>query len=158
MHASNSHPPPDLSTTWRQVLTLRLARQQLLNAPAPASCSRSRDGWSGSTPRRRAARAPGRGADRRPRAGRRRRGALDERPLVKTWAFRQTLHLLAADDVAAFVRAARSLERWHRPAWQRYFEMTEAQIDGVIAAIGDILGAEPKTRVQIVDAVVERAR
>ncbi len=80
------------------------------------------------------------------------------RELVKTWAFRQTLHLLTADDLVAFVRAARSLERWHTPAWLRYFEMTEAGIDEVIEAIGDALSDRPMTRVQIVDAVVARVR
>jgi hypothetical protein len=77
---------------------------------------------------------------------------------VKTWTFRQTLHLLTADDLAEFVLAARSLERWHTPAWLRYFRMTEAGIGEVIDAIGDVLSDRPQTRVQIVDAVVARVR
>ena len=80
------------------------------------------------------------------------------RALVKTWAFRQTLHLLTADDLAEFVLAARSLERWHTPAWLRYFKMTEAQVAEVIDAIGDALSDRPMTRVDVVDSVVERIR
>jgi Winged helix DNA-binding domain len=82
----------------------------------------------------------------------------ERRSLVKVWAFRQTLHLLTADDLAEFVVAARSLERWHTPAWLRYFNMTEAGVTEVIEAIGDALGGRPMTRVEVVDAVVERVR
>jgi hypothetical protein len=85
------------------------------------------------------------------------RAALwERRSLVKVWAFRQTLHLLTAEDLAEFVVAARSLERWHTPAWLRYFKMTEEGVDEVLQAIGDVLGDRPMTRVQVVDAVVER--
>jgi hypothetical protein len=87
------------------------------------------------------------------------RGALwERRTIVKTWAFRQTLHLLTAVDLAEFVVAARSLERWHTPAWLRYFQMTEEGVDEVLQAIGDVLGDRPMTRVQVVDAVVLRVR
>jgi hypothetical protein len=82
----------------------------------------------------------------------------ERRTLVKVWAFRQTLHLLTADDLAEFVVAARSLERWHTPAWLRYFKMTEEEVGEVLQAIGDVLGRTPMTRVQVVDAVVERVR
>jgi hypothetical protein len=82
----------------------------------------------------------------------------ERRSLVKTWSFRQTLHLLTADDLAEFVVAARSLERWHTPAWLKYFKMTEKGVDEVLEAIGDVLGDTPMTRVQVVDSVVERVR
>jgi hypothetical protein len=82
----------------------------------------------------------------------------ERRSLVKVWAFRQTLHLLTADDLAEFVVAARSLERWHTPAWLRYFKMTEEGVDEVLEAIGDVLGDRPMTRVEVVDAVVDRVR
>ena len=82
----------------------------------------------------------------------------ERRSLVKVWAFRQTLHLLTPDDLADFVVAARSLERWHTPAWLRYFNMTEQGVDEVLDAIGDVLGDRPLTRVEVVDAVVERVR
>ena len=59
----------------------------------------------------------------------------ERRSLVKTWAYRQTLHLLTADDLAEFVIAARSLERWHAPAWLRYFGLTEEAVAEVLDAI-----------------------
>ncbi len=54
----------------------------------------------------------------------------EERRLVKVRSFRQTLHMMTPDDLVAFVAAARSLERWHAPAWWRYFHLTEADVDG----------------------------
>jgi hypothetical protein len=82
----------------------------------------------------------------------------EQRSIVKVWAFRQTLHLLTADDLAEFVVAARSLERWHRPAWLRYFDMTDAGVSEVLDAIGAVMSERPMTRVEVVDAVVARVR
>ena len=78
----------------------------------------------------------------------------DRRTLVKTWAYRQTLHLLAPDDLAEFVIAARSLERWHTAAWLRYFKLTEADVGNIIEAIGAVLSDRPMTRAALIDAVV----
>lgn len=80
----------------------------------------------------------------------------ERRSLVKVWAFRQTLHLLTTDDLAEFVVAARSLERWHTPVWLRYFKMSEAGVAEVIDTIGAVMSSRPMTRVEVVDAVVER--
>ena len=82
----------------------------------------------------------------------------ERRSLVKVWAFRQTLHLLTADDLAEFVVAARSLERWHTPVWLRYFKLTEDEVDAIVVAIGASLSDRPMTRAQLVDAVVARVR
>src|SRR5690349_3155058 len=154
-----TRPRPELTTTWRQVLTLRLERQHVLERVGRDDLIAVVDRLVGlhahvlsAAELQAAARIDGL-----------RRGDIADalwgrRTLVKTWAFRQTLHLLGADDLDEFVRAARSLERWHTPAWLRYFGMTEDGIEEVIDAIGDVLGARPLTRVQIVDAVVERVR
>ena len=152
-------PEPELRATWRQVLTLRLARQHLLER------SRREDligvvgrivGLHAQVMSAAELQAAVRidGLDRRDVAD----SLWGRRTLVKTWAFRQTLHLLSADDLVTFVRAARSLERWHTPAWLRYFKVTEAELAEVLDAIGDVLTDEPRTRVQIVDAVVARVR
>ena len=82
----------------------------------------------------------------------------DERRLVKVWAFRQTLHLLTPDDLVEFVVAARSLERWHTPAWLRYFLLTEGEIERLIEAIGEVLSERPMTRAAVAAAVAERLR
>lgn len=152
-------PEPALRTTWPRVLTLRLDRQHLLDRLPRAKLVDVAGEMVGlhaqvmsSAELQAAARLDGlRAADVRD-------ALWERRTLVKVWAFRQTLHLLTADDLAEFVVAARSLERWHTPAWLRYFGMTEEGIAEVIEAIGAVLTDEPKTRVEVVDAVVERVR
>jgi hypothetical protein len=151
--------PPALTTTWPQVLAFRLHRQGVIERRPARDLTDVVGRMVGlhaqvmsSAELQAAARLDGlRPADVRD-------ALWDRRSLVKTWAFRQTLHLLTADDLAEFVVAARSLERWHTPAWLRYFRMTEEEVDGVLAAIGDVLGERPMTRVEVVDAVVARVR
>jgi hypothetical protein len=152
-------PEPALRTTWPQVLTLRLDRQHLLDRLPRGELVDVVGEMLGlhaqvmsSAELQAAARLDGlRAADVRD-------ALWVRRTLVKVWAFRQTLHLLTPDDLAEFVVAARSLERWHTPAWLRYFGMTEEGVAEVIDAIGAVLTDEPKTRVEVVDAVVERVR
>ena len=151
--------PPALRTTWANVLALRLERQHLIARANPAQLVDVVGGLVGlhaqvmsSAELQAGVRIDSlRPADIR--------AALwERRTLVKVWAFRQTLHVLTADDLAEFVLAARSLERWHTPAWLRYFDMTEDGIAQVIDAIGDVLGERPMTRVEVVDAVMKRVR
>jgi hypothetical protein len=151
--------PPAFSTTWARVLTLRLRRQHLLERTAPDRFVDVVGEMIGlhaqvmsSAELQAAARVDGLHASDV-------RDALwERRSIVKTWAFRQTLHLLTPDDLAEFVVAARSLERWHAPSWLRYFKMTEGQVAEVIDAIGAALSDRPMTRVEVVDAVVARVR
>jgi hypothetical protein len=151
---------PAVETTWPQVLALRLDRQGDLERAAAGRGLVDVVGRMvglhaqvmSSAELQAAARIDGlRSSDVRD-------AIWERRSLVKTWAFRQTLHLLTADDLAEFVVAARSLERWHTPAWLKYFKMTEQGVDEVLEAIGDVLGDKPLTRAQVVDAVVERVR
>lgn len=150
---------PVLSTEWSRVLALRLARQGVIERARADGLVEIVGRLVGlhaqvmsSAELQAAARIDGLRVDDI-------RDALwDRRTLVKVWAFRQTLHLLTADDLAEFVLAARSLERWHTPVWLRYFKMTEAQVAEVIDAIGDALSDRPMTRVEVVDSVVKRIR
>ncbi|GAC1673359.1 MAG: winged helix DNA-binding domain-containing protein [Candidatus Limnocylindrales bacterium] len=150
---------PATATSWGQVLALRLARQHLIDRAGPGDLVAVVGEMVGlhaqvmsSAELQAAARIDGlRAADVRD-------ALWDRRSLVKTWAYRQTLHLLTADDLAEFVIAARSLERWHTPGWLRYFNLTEEAIAEVLDAIGDALSDRPMTRVEVVDAVVERVR
>jgi len=151
--------PPAFSTTWAKVLALRLERQRLVARANAAQLVDVVGGLVGlhaqvmsSAELQAAVRIDGlRPADVRD-------ALWERRSLVKVWAFRQTLHLLTADDLAEFVLAARTLERWHTPAWLRYFKMTEEGVAEVIDSIGDVLTERPMTRVEVVDAVVKRVR
>jgi hypothetical protein len=86
------------------------------------------------------------------------REALEqERSLVKTWAMRGTLHLLAADDLALYVAVLGP--RWDDPggAWLRGFGVTKQQYDAILETVPKVLGARPRTREQLADKVGEVA-
>lgn len=83
--------------------------------------------------------------------------ALRERRLVRSWAMRSTLHLFAADDVPTIAAALGGKERWRRPAWLRWFGVTEIEMDRLIDAIGDVLDdGRPRTRAELADEISVR--
>jgi Winged helix DNA-binding domain len=151
--------PPALTTTWPQVLALRLQRQSLADRSTAEDLVDVVSRMIGlhaqvmsSAELQAAARIDGlRPTDVRD-------ALWQQRSLVKVWAFRQTLHLLSPGDLAEFVVAARSLERWHTPAWLRYFKMTEAGVAEVTDTIGAVMSDRPMTRVEVVEAVVKRVK
>jgi hypothetical protein len=152
-------PTPALSTSWSRVLALRLQRQHLAERAPAARLEEVVGRMVGlhaqvmsSAELQAAARLEGlRAADVRDALWERRR-------LVKVWAYRQTLHLLTADDLAEFVVAARSLERWHTPSWLRYFGLTERDVGELIDTVGAVLSERPMTRADLAAAVTERIR
>ena len=80
--------------------------------------------------------------------------ALLDRRLVRSWAMRGTLHLFAADDVPTVAAALRGKERWRRPAWLRWFGVTEKEMDALIDAIGEALDdGRPRTRAELADEI-----
>jgi hypothetical protein len=79
---------------------------------------------------------------------------FQDRTLVKTWAMRGTLHLLAASELPLYV-AARD---WQLTAsWSNYFAAfgltTAAQQEAFLSAIPHVLEQGPLTRPQLADAV-----
>lgn len=77
-----------------------------------------------------------------------------DRTLVKTWAMRGTLHLLAADDLPLHA-AARTID----PRGWIDFEshgISEKQAQAFLEAVPEVLGSEPMTREQLAAAVTER--
>ncbi len=83
--------------------------------------------------------------------------ALRERRLVRSWAMRGTLHLFAADDVPTIAAALGGKDAWRRPAWLRWFGLTEPQMDALIEAIGEVLDdGRPRTRAELAEEIGER--
>lgn len=85
------------------------------------------------------------------------RAALwQERSLVKTWAMRSTLHLLAADALPLFVAA----QQWRQARnWSDYFAyygVSPAEQEAFLATVPQVLSTEPLTREQLATAVAER--
>ena len=76
--------------------------------------------------------------------------ALRERRLVRSWAMRGTLHLFAADDVPTIAAALGGKDNWRRPAWLRWFGVTELEMDRLIDTIGEVLDdGRPRTRAEL---------
>ncbi len=65
-----------------------------------------------------------------------------DRTLVKTWAMRGTLHLLAADELPTWVSVLRKKEQTARrgSAWERYHGITVEQLHLTTTAVGEVLG------------------
>lgn len=78
--------------------------------------------------------------------------SLAARTLIRSWGMRGTLHLFEAGDFPTIVAALKLKEPWRRPAWLRYFGMTERQMEEGIEAVGEILDdGVPRTRAQLAD-------
>ena len=93
-----------------------------------------------------------------PRAGEVDRALWRDRTVVKTWAMRGTLHLLAADDLPVVVGTMSSLHPWTAPSYQKYFGVTPREVERVRDAIGDILADRLLTREELGAEVSKRVR
>jgi hypothetical protein len=83
--------------------------------------------------------------------------ALTERRLVRSWAMRGTLHVFASDDLPVIVAAIGRREHWHRPAWLRWFGVTEPEMEAAIEMVGTILDdGVPRTRRELHEELVGR--
>ena len=83
--------------------------------------------------------------------------ALRERRLVRSWAMRGTLHLFAADDVSTVAAALGGKDNWRRPAWLRWFGVTEPEMDALIDSIGEVLDdGRPRTRAELAEEITAR--
>ena len=75
------------------------------------------------------------------------------RSLVKTWAMRGTLHLIASDDLAALVAANPTRGVATTAAWLKYFQVTKDELDTIFRTVDAALNGEPRTRAELIDAV-----
>ncbi|RKS68673.1 winged helix DNA-binding protein [Actinomadura pelletieri DSM 43383] len=91
-----------------------------------------------------------------PEAGAVRRALIDERTLVKTWAMRGTLHLLPADEAAAYLVLCAAVRHWEKPVWQRNFGATPADLEAMAeAATGALANGATVTREELTEAIVD---
>jgi hypothetical protein len=85
------------------------------------------------------------------------RAALwERRELVKLWCMRGTLHLLPAAELPLYVSALRARNNFLSPAWLKYMKLTAAEVEAMIAAIGDALDGRSLTREELADEVARR--
>jgi hypothetical protein len=145
------------TTTWRQLAALRLRRQHLEHrARASEMLGVVRDHVAVQAQVMRSAELAIHA--RVDRLGRDavRKALWERRTLVKTWAMRGTLHLVAADELPELVAALGTRINWTRPVWLRYFEVTKEEMLALQDAIGEILTDRPMTRAALGTALAER--
>lgn len=82
--------------------------------------------------------------------------ALADGRLIKTWAMRGTLHLLASGEAGAFLSLMAAGRTWERPSWQRYFGMPVEAWDRLRPVVREALENGPLSRDELVAAIVAR--
>lgn len=75
--------------------------------------------------------------------------------LIKTWAMRGTLHLLAAEDLPLFAAARSNYDGHNWAGYFAYYGLTSAQHAAFIEAVPQVLGDKPLTREQLAAAVTK---
>lgn len=79
--------------------------------------------------------------------------------LMKTWAMRQTLHLLPPSEAGAYLSLMASAGSWLKPSWQRASGVSPDQIDALTDEVGAILeGGAVLTRDELVTRLVADQR
>ncbi|MFI0407940.1 winged helix DNA-binding domain-containing protein [Actinomadura sp. 3N508] len=145
------------SVTWAQVLAWRM-RRQFIESTGDASALQIARRLAG-VQAQVASAAEFAVAVRQmaPESGAVQRALLEERTLVKTWAMRGTLHLLPADEAAAYLVLCAAVRNWEKPVWQRNFGATPADLEAIAeAATGALADGAVLTREELTTEVVER--
>ncbi|MGK5629426.1 winged helix DNA-binding domain-containing protein [Streptomyces sp. URMC 123] len=85
------------------------------------------------------------------------RTALADRTVMRTWAMRGTLHVLVPDQAAAFLSLMGAARTWEKPAWQRSFGATPAQMARLGETVAEVLAdGRPRTRQELIGEVLAR--
>ncbi len=85
------------------------------------------------------------------------RAALwNEHSLVKTWAWRGTLHLLASREFPIYVGALTTHKRHLSKAWQNYFGISEQEMAAIMDGVRDALDGNNLTREQLAMEVAKQ--
>jgi hypothetical protein len=80
-----------------------------------------------------------------------------DRKLVKTWAMRGTLHLLAADEFSLYIGALSSFKHFRRSSWLKYHGVSLTELEALIESVRTTLDGGGLTREQLADVVAEGA-
>jgi winged helix DNA-binding protein len=82
--------------------------------------------------------------------------ALREGRLIKTWAMRGTLHLLAPEDAGIYLSLIAAGRSWETPGWQKYFGVTPKQLDALREIVREALDGKALTRSELIAAIIAR--
>jgi Winged helix DNA-binding domain len=143
-----------LQTTWPKVLAWRMRRHLLdpLGEVDDVDVVRQLCGVQAQVPataalavRVRQQSSPPGGVDR----------ALEERRLMRTWAMRGTLHLLAPSEAGAYLSLVGAARSWERGSWQKAFGVAPDEMVALVEAVGQVLDGRALSRDELVVAVGE---
>lgn len=85
------------------------------------------------------------------------RSALwQDHTLVKTWAMRATIHVLATSDLPLYVAALSFREFRNWSAYFAYYGLSPAHHEAFLSAVPQVVGSEPMTREQLAIALAKR--
>ena len=145
-----------IETTWAKVAALRLRRQHLeTRAPRKAMLDVVRDHVAVQAQVIGSAELAIHARVERMTRDDVRNALWRDRTLVKTWAMRGTLHLVASDELPELVAALGTRINWLRPVWLRYFEVTREEMLALQDGIGDVLTDTPMTRAALGEALAK---
>jgi hypothetical protein len=81
--------------------------------------------------------------------------ALEERRLMRTWAMRGTLHLLAPSEAGAYLSLVGASRSWEKGSWQKAFGLAPEEVVTLVEAVGRVLDGRVLSRAELVTAVGE---
>ena len=84
--------------------------------------------------------------------------ALSEGRLIKTWAMRGTLHLLAPEDAGAFLSLIAAGRTWEKPSWEKYFGMKRQDWELFREVVREALDGTQLTREELIPAITRRRK
>jgi hypothetical protein len=79
--------------------------------------------------------------------------AWKERRLIRTWAMRGTLHLLAPDEAGAYLSLVVAARSWEKGSWQKAFGVTPNEMAELVDAVRHVLDGQVLSRDELVAAV-----
>jgi hypothetical protein len=90
----------------------------------------------------------------KPAAGGADRAIADAR-VIKTWAMRGTLHLLAPTDAPAYLSLLSATRTWEKSSWQKTFKVDSKQMAAMAEACPSVLADRVLTREEFVTALTD---
>ena len=79
--------------------------------------------------------------------------ALADGTVIKTWAMRGALHLVAPDVGSALLSLISAARPWSRPGWDRYFDMNPDRWAAYFDAVRTALDGATLTREELIAAI-----
>jgi hypothetical protein len=81
--------------------------------------------------------------------------ALEERRLMRTWAMRGTLHVLAPNEAGAYLSLVGAARSWEKGSWQKAFGVAPDEMMALVEAVAHVLDGRALSRDELVVAVGE---